>query len=115
MNTNFDEKNPWKKNTTEMEGNFKLAIKANEYLDNSTEENLEVFKEELKVSSSLAMGTVIEYLRNLINENKKVKECELLMNLILPYFEPKETRTGVYDPMLGEVIYPDEENRKMNM
>ncbi|MBQ9024571.1 MAG: hypothetical protein IJ105_05040 [Bacilli bacterium] len=115
MNKEFDIKNPWKQNTIEMEGNFKLAIKANDYLDNPNEETLNNFKEELKISSSLSMAAVLGYLEKLIQENKKVSECNLLLELIKPQFEPAESKTGVYDPMLGEIIYEDEENKKMNM
>ena len=115
MNFELDSKNPWKKNTIEMEGNFKLAIRANEYLDNPNEETLTAFKEELKVSSSLSMAAVLGYLEKLIVQDKKVSDCKVLMDIIKPEFEPTESKTGVYDPMLGDFVYDDEENKKMNM
>lgn len=115
MSQDYSNKDPWKKDTLEIEGNFKLAIKANAYLDNPTEENLQEFKEEIEKSSSLAMGTVIEYLRKLVNSKQKVEECNLLISLILPKFEPLPQRNSVYDPMLGEFVYEDEEPKKKKM
>lgn len=115
MSKEFDNKNPWKQNTFEMDGNFKLAIKANDYLENPSEETLNAFKEELKISSSLSMAAVLGYLEKLTIQNKKVSECKILVDIIKPEFEPTESKTGVYDPMLGEFVYDDEENKKMNM
>ena len=115
MNNEFDNKNPWKKNTLEMDGNFKLAIRANDYLENPNEETLNAFKEEIKVSSSLSMAAVLGYLEKFVSQNTKVSECNVLIDIIKPQFEPTESKTGIYDPMLGEIIYDDEENKKMNI
>ena len=95
-----------------MEGNFKLSIKANNYLDNPTKENLEIFKEELKTSSSLSMAVVLSYLNNFVSNNQKITECKNLIELIEPKFEPNESKYGVYDSMLGEIIYENEEQKK---
>lgn len=116
MSVDYNKKNIWKKDTFEMEGNFKLAIKARQYLDEPNEENLENFKEELEVSSSLSMAAVINYVSNISQsyENKK-EDCKVLIDLIKPKFEVSESKDGVYNPMLGEIIYQDDDNKKIKM
>ena len=113
MNDKYNNKNPWKKNTMEMEGNFKLAIYSKQYIDEPTEENLNIFKEELEKSSSLSMASVINYLNQIATVKKEyAKSCKTLIKLIEPKFEKKQSTIGVYDEMLGEFIYEGEANIK---
>ena len=105
----------WEVDTMEMEGNFKLAIKAKNFLDNPTKENLNEFKEELKNSSSLSMAAVISDLSRLVNSNQNVKECKELIKLIEPKFEESESKLEVYDPILGEFVSQDGNSKKAKM
>ena len=93
-----------------------MAIRARQYLDEPNEETLENFKEELEISSSLSMAAVINYVSNIAQNHKsKQEDCKVLIDLIKPKFEVSESKDGVYDPMLGEITYPDDDNKKIKM
>ena len=113
-----DIKGLFKQDTEEIKGNFKLAVVADDYINNPTEENFNNFKEEIEKSSSLSMASELSYLgKKVIKEEDETKKeaYNLLIETIKSKFTPGEERVGVYDPMLGEIVYPDEENKKMNM
>lgn len=87
-----------------------LARKTEDYLNNPNPETLESFNEELKISNSTSSIAVL--LDKLKNVTGKKEYCDQLIDLILLKFEPEEPREGVYDPMLGEIVYADEVQKK---
>ena len=90
----------------------KIGVKATKYLNEPTKDNLDEFKNELEISSYMALTALIE---KLLKQTQKVEYCKVLINLILPKFSPEEEKISHYDPMLGEIIDDDEVSKKMNM
>lgn len=108
---NINEKNPWKKDTFEMEGNFKLAIYANEYLENEDEEVLEKFKKVLENSSSLSIAVVYNYINEQL-QKEDLEKYKTLINLMRPKLDEGKPTYGVYNPEIGDFEYKDEINKK---
>lgn len=111
---NKEKKFAWDRDTEEIKGNFKLAIYAKEYIDNPNDETLNTFKNELNNSSSLSIATVWDYINKNITE-KSSTTYKVLGDLIKEKFQDSKTRYGVYDSMLGDFVYRDEDNKKINM
>lgn len=99
------EKDPWKVDTFEMKGNFKLAIYANEYLDNPSDASLDKFNKELENSSSISIAVVYSYIDRLSKKDETNKHFDILKKLILPQLKEGESTYGVYNPETGEIEY----------
>lgn len=111
---NYEGKNPWKREDYKVKENVKLSIAADNYLEKQDEESLELFKEELSKSSKLVVSVVLHDIIEL-SKKENLAIYKELIELLLLKLEQEQNKNGVYDPMIGDIIYPDKDNKKINM